>query len=1716
MRASASFGAGWENDSLEVLWEDGERAFCRWRDRHVGDRHAFMPMVSSVGHQTLESTRRLTHEYALKDHLEAAWALRPLELLREREQTMLVVEYSGGEPLNRLVGQPMDIGLFLELAVALSAAVGRLHAHGLIHKDIKPANVIVSRLTGRVWLTGFGIASRLPRERLTPEPPEFIAGTLAYMAPEQTGRMNRSVDSRSDLYSLGVVLYEMLTGALPFTASDPMEWVHCQVARQPAIPSERLRSIPACVSAIIMKLLAKTAEERYQTAAGVESDLLRCRSDWGSLGHIRDFPLGDRDIPDRLVIPEALYGRRDEVGRLLSAFDRVVAGGRPEFVLVSGHSGIGKSAVVHELHKPLVPPRGLFASGKFDQQKGNMPYATLAQAFRSLIRPILNESDAELREWRDAFREALEPNGSLMLELIPELKHILGEQPPVPELPPRDAQARFQDVLRRFIALFAKPEHPLAIFLDDLQWLDPATLDLLEDLLTRRELRHLLLIGAFRSNEVSAAHPLQRKLDALREAGAVLHEIVLAPLRGEDLERLIADALHCDRARAHPLAELVHEKTGGNPLFSIQFLYTLADEGLLAFDHAQEQWSWDLDRIHAKSYTDNVVDLMVGKLARLPLETRQALQRLACIGNSAESEVLRIVCQVPIEELHGQLWEAVRMGLVIRLPSSYRFLHDRVQEAAYSLIPSEQRAQVHLRIGMLLVTHTEPAKREETIFEIVNHLNRGAHLIASNERREEVAGLNLIAGKRAKNAAAYASALQYFKAGGALLTEQSWERDYEVAFSLEYLMGECEVLTGELVAAEDRLSRLAARARSRHEFCLVTRLRLPLYVSLGLRDRAVGVFVDCLRRDGIVWSRRPTREDVMQEYERIWTLLGDRRIDELADLPTIQDRDVQDTLDVFADMVAPAWSYDEHFTSLVICRLVTLVLEHGSWSGSCFAFAWLAVIAGPRFGNYRDGFRFGQLAFDLAGRLSPTRYQCRTFLTVGGLVLPWMRHPAGGRDLMRRVFDSAYRIGDITFAAYSWHHLITLGLATGVPLGEVQAEAENGLSFARGARFGLLIHICGAQLAFIRSLRGLTPTFGRFDDGEFSELESERLMAGNRDMVVAEFFYWTRKLQARFFAGEYASANEAALHAEPLLWGASGMWESAEYQLHSALARARVWELASPDERQRHLEALKGHHGRLRVWMEYNPETFDSPAAMVGAELARIEGRTLEAQELYERAARSAHASGFVHHEAIANELAASFYERLGYGKIASMYWRDARHCYARWGADGKVRQLERLHPGVRSDSPGPDSTVTIRTPVEHLDLGTVMKVAQAVSGEIVLEKLVVTLMRTAIEYAGADRGLLILPRHDDYLIEAEVTTKGERVEVSLRRARVTAAELPESVFRYVLRTKESVLLNDACGDHPFSADEYLCSHYTRSVLCLPIVKQARLLGMLYLENRLTRQAFTPARTAILELLASGAAISLENAHLYQDLAERESGLRDLQAELARVNRLATMGQLTASIAHEVNQPIGAAHNNARAALRFLTADPPELGEVTEALECVARETYRAGDILRRIRSQIQKAPPQREDFDLSEAVEEVLALARGELSKQQVAVEVRLGEAPSPLHADRVQLQQVTLNLVLNAIEAMAGVDEKERKLLITAESSSAGVLVAVCDSGPGIAPEHRERIFESFYTTKDGGVGIGLSICRSIINAHGGRLWADAHPPRGAAFKFTLPPRQ
>ena len=1508
-------------------------------------------------------------------------------------------------------------------------------------------------------------------------------------------------------------------------------------------------------------------------------------------------------------------------------------------MLVSGYAGIGKSAVVNELHKVFVARRGLFATGKFDQYKRDIPYAPLAQGFQGLIRQLLGKSDAELVPWRDALREALGPNGQLMVDLIPELRLIIGDQPPVLDLPPQDAQRRFQLVFRRFIGVFARPEHPLVLFLDDLQWLDPATLDLVEDLLTQPELRHLLLIGAYRDNEIDAAHPLARKIEALGQAGARLQQINLAPLARADMQQLIAHALRCAPERAAPLAALVHKKTAGNPFFTIQFLTALAEEGLLAADHSQGRWSWNLARIRAKGYTDNVVDLMLGKLRRLPAATRDALQLLACLGSNAAIGTLALVRGEGEAALDAALWEAVQAGLVVRLAGSYRFLHDRIREAAYALIPAGSRAAAHLRIGRLLAAHTPPAKRDEAIFEIVNQLNQGAALIIDQDERERLAEFNLIAGKRAKLSTAYASALNCLIAGATLLSGDCWERRHALSFALELERAECEFLTGALGQAEQRLAALSGRAADTVERASVTCLRMELYVTLAQSSRAIAVGLDYLRHLGIDWSPHPTEAEARKAYEQIRLQLGGRRIEELVDLPLMRDPASLATLDVLTRLSPPAYHTDANLFALITCRAVRVSINQGNCDASCVAYVQVGMIAGPHFDDYETAYRFGRLGYELVERRGLKRFQAATYLAFAHFVLPWTKHVRAARDLLRRAFETASNRGDLTYASYACDMLIVNFLMAGDPLVEAQREAEHGLAFAQKARFGFAIYTIAGQLGLIRTLRGLTPTFGSFQGDGFDELGMERCFAENADLAVAQCGYWVRKLQARFLAGDYASAIDASSKVQRSLWSAGLSPDASDYHFYRSLSLAGFCDAMEADQRALHLEALATHHRQLEVWARRCPENFENRAALVGAEIARLEGREADAMRFYQQGIRAARANGFIHNEALAYELAARFYAARGFDEIAHLYLRNARCGYLQWGADGKVRQLDAMYPYLRHEASAPTLTNTIGVPVEHLDLATVILVSQAVSGEIVLEKLLDTLMRTAIEQAGAERGLLILPRGTEQWIEAEATTNGGTVIVRLRDEEAAGAALPVSLLHYVLRTREGVILDDAAAESDFSADPYIRQQHARSVLCLPLLNQAKLIGVLYRENNLIPRVFVPARIAVLKLLASQAAVSLENTRLYRDLAEREAKIRrlvdaniigiflwnfegrifeandaflrmigydrkdlvegrirwteltplewlerdaqtlaevkltgrlqpfekeyfrkdgsrvpvligvanfeeggnegvafvldlterkraeaeareserryrEMQMALAHTNRVATIGQLTASIAHEVNQPITGTVISALAALRWLDARPRNLERVRQALGRIVEDGRRAGEVVDRIRGQIKKAPPHQEAVAINQAVRNVIALLHGEIVEQGVTLQMELTDDLPILQGDQVQLQQVILNLIINAVQAMSSVREGPRDLLVsTRRADPDNICVAVRDSGPGLPPSALERLFEPFYTTKPNGLGLGLSICRSIVEAHGGHLWASANVPRGAVFSFTVP---
>ncbi|AKU95028.1 Signal transduction histidine kinase CheA [Labilithrix luteola] len=1188
-------------------------------------------------------------------------------------------------------------------------------------------------------------------------------------------------------------------------------------------------------------------------------------------------------------------------GALLAAIDAVAAGGPGRLLLIAGYSGIGKSSVVNELRKTLVPPRALFAGGKLEAHRRDVPYAAVGDALRELARFVLEQPEDELAHWRRAIQDALGIHGRLLTALVPEIEAIAGAQPAVADLPSRDTRHLFRSVLRRLIEAFARPGQPLVLFLDDLQWVDAASLELVEDLIAFPGPHPLLLVGTYRDNEVGATHPLLRVRDALRAVSGGVEEVSLEPLLVTDVGQWLAAALHAEPDALLPLTRLVHEKTGGNPFFVIQFLSLLVDEGLIHFDGERAAWSWDLEAIRAQAHTDNVVEIMVGKLDRLAVDAQEALKYIAALGRCASAVELSTALGLPEDVVHDLLWEAVRGGLVLRLDNkAYDLVHDRVREAVYARIPEGERAPLHLRIGRRLLAGASIADaRDEVIFEIVQQLGRGMALMTSPCEREELADLNRIAGLRARKAQAFAAALSYFTAGDALLPGDAWQRRPALAFELTFHRAECEFLTGDATTAEPRLAALASRSLGVRDLAAVTCLRMALYMTVCV-ERAIDVCLEYLASTGIVWTRQPAEEEIRAEYERLWRLLGRRPTEEAVGLPQIKnlsrkpqltDEARAATMDVLAELLSPALVLDKDLLYLTIGRMVNLTVQHGNGESSAIGYAYLATILGPRFGDYSSSLRFGELSVDLIESQGPERFAPRVYLAFATLTIPWTRPLREARRLFVRASEAASRMGDPTFAAYGRHNFISHLLACGDPLTEIQREAEDGLAFARRARFGLCVDTISGQLQLIRRLRGLSPGFELLDGELFDESRFETHLASSPGMEHAASWYWIRKLEACFFTEDYDAAIHAKEHAERLVSTAPAFLELAEYHFYAALAEAAR---TTPDGAgaSAGITAVIAHHSHLAAWAEVCPANFTDRAALVAAEIARLERRDVEAMRLYEDAIRLAREQGFTHHEALASELAGRFSERIGLETAAQAYFSAARSGYERWGAREKVRRLEQRHASLCPASMPVDGPTVIDATTDQLDLAAVVRLSQAVSGEIVLDKLVRALLGIALEYAGATRALLLVPAGAELRIEAEATSVPPGFDVRLLAKRAGPMDAPETLLTRVSSAKEGVIVDDAVLPNPFSADSYIAAGRVRSIFGLPLVKQGKLCGVLYLENNVASHVFTPARVKVLTLLAAQAAGAIENARLYANLQETEAYM----AKAEELSRTGTFG----------------------------------------------------------------------------------------------------------------------------------------------------------------------------------------------------------------------------
>jgi predicted ATPase/signal transduction histidine kinase/ActR/RegA family two-component response regulator len=1668
------------------------RSFTLMRAVRRSDGRAVIIRASYQGLPTPRLLERLDHEFAITRDMVGAPLLRGRALHQFADRLVLEFEDFSGLPLPKAFALPLEPAVFLEVAPHLCAGLAALHACRVVHSSISPGSILIDRESGAVRFTDLDLARQAPYEQPHAVTADELEAPLPYLAPEQTGRTHWAIDGRSDLYSLGAVFYEILTGIAPFRARDPLEWVHCHLARTPEPPATRRPAIPAVLSALVLKLLAKSPEERYQSAAGVKADLESCLEQWRARSAIAPFPLGRKDVSPNLVIPHRLYGRDREIKALCDSHARVVANGVPEVMLVSGFAGIGKSRLVQQVHEALAGGNVWLIDGKFDQYKRDIPYAGVLHAFQQALTAILSEPEAQIRVWRERLRHALASNGRVLTAVLPDLELIIGPQAPVAELPLAEAQQRFNNVFQELVRVLASSGRSLLVFLDDLQWADEASLTLLEYLITSSDTRNLLVIGAFRDNEVSPSHPLMLAVVRMRQQGARVGEIVLGPLESEHLYQLVADTLHRQPGEIALLSDIISEKTGGNPFFFIHFLRTLHADGVIRFDPELPGWIWSDAETRARGYSDNVVEFMVQKLRRLG-DTATALGTAACVGDVVEACLLAQLLGWPPERVEKAVAVALAEGLLVQRGEALRFLHDRIRQAAYALEAQEQRDQLHLQIGRKMLRELEAGRT--SVFDAANQLNHAERLLTERGERLTAARLNLIAALSAKSAAAFLPALQYFEAGRALLPADAWETEYELTHALCLGMGECCFIAGRWDEAGELLHLTMERSRTRLEKAAVCRRFIELFIATNENTRAVELGSQVLALYGIEISVHPAAARVSDAYAQLKRNLGKRSIDEIMEAPPPpSDDDIAGAIDVLMTLWAPALFLDNDLLALTQCVAASLCLTHGNTAAAPLAYAMLGYVLCGHFGEYALGFRFAKGGYDLMTRRGSSIQTARVCLTLE-MVAFWSHPIRSNLGYLRQGLEAAMAMGDLTYACYCASHILTVNIVVGEHLNKVYELLERYLHLAQRTRIALEVGELICMQRFLLNLRGETNSFSTFDGPGFDQEQFEAEVARSWRSLSA-CWYYILKLQARVFSEDYDEALATGRLARELIWSSITHMQVPEFWFYWGLALAGA---SSPDIDCSRREELREVCERYRSWAESSPENYANRYALLSAEQARLRGENQEAKRLCAEAIALSRRDNFIQNEGLAHELLGRLHLRDGEVELARQHLSYARLCYTRWGARGKVQQLERryselLAPALdRPESLGPG----------QLDLLAVIKASHAISGEIQRSRLIETLLRIVTELAGAQKAVLLLPEKGELIIVAEAQTGAEGVVISQEQGSA-AGRVPESVVQYVARTRRGVLLNEPEAVRPFSDDAYLLARRPRSALCLPFLRGFQVAGMLYLEHAELAAAFTQEQFGTLELIATQAAISFENAGLYDQLRE--------------VDR--RKSEFLAVLSHELRNPLAPIRNS----LFVLDRAEPGSEQAHRARAVMDRQvrhlTRLVDDLLDVTRINRGRIELKRERLDLNEVAQRTAEDYRATFG----AAGVQFVFLPAPtgvrvwVDGDRTRLAQVMGNLLHNAAKFTS--PGGKVSMSVESDSTRGQATVRVRDTGKGIAPALIPQLFKAFTQADEsldrskGGLGLGLALVKGIAELHGGSASAASDGPgRGAIFTVTLP---
>ena len=1458
----------------------------------------------------MHEIEKLRREFAIASTPGLRRVVRPLEIAEYGNGIALVFEDHGGDSLAKIIREKnIGIAAFLRIAIRIVDALESVHSAGIIHLDIKPHNIVVNAQTGDVALTDFGIATRLSRENPTVASPERLQGTLAYMSPEQTGRMNRSIDYRADLYSLGVTFYEMLTRTLPFSSDDPLAMIHFHIAVIPESPRVRSPEIPQPISEIVMKLMARNAEDRYQSARGLRHDLEECLRRAKQNGAIESFAIGTRDVSGRFQIPQKLYGRERELDVLMRNFHGM-ADGASRLLLIGGFSGIGKTALVNEVHKPIVQHQGYFVGGKFDQFRRDLPYSAVLQSFQELIRQILTESESRLAYWKSQLAEALGDNGRVIADVLPELELLIGSPPPVPELGPTESENRFQLVFKRFLRSFARREHPLVIFLDDLQWADLPSLRLLQNVLTDPGVQHLFVIAAYRDNEVDATHPLMVTLGELTDAAVAYETIVLQAIDELDARELIADTvgIGADETKIYDLARIVYDKTGGNPFFLQEFLKELYTDGLILFDAANLRWNWDSESIRSRDLTDNVIDLMTAKIRRLSPENQRVLQLASCIGNEFDLRSLAIVCEQTEAELLTSIEPVLKEGFVLPIGENYkfvvarsqvrfRFLHDRVQQAANAMIPDEERARVHLSIARHL---RASAEREEALFTLVNHFGQAAGLLDDPVERREVAELNFAAGKKALLSTAYEAGTRYLEAGLALLPEDRWVVEYEHTLHATTQLASAWNLRGEFERSEQLVHEVLQNARDVLDRVPAYDVRIRTLNNQVRLPESLQAAREILKQLGVYLPERGSFLKTGPVLARAKAIIALRGAEYVLRAKPMTDARMLAAMAILRNIGSTAYQTDFWLFGYIVMVMVYLTYRSGNSPDSPFGLGLYGVALLGVLGDISGGYRFGRLSLKLLERLNARNVACKTIMTFNTFVRHWKEPARNAWEDHLKGAQVGFEPGDIEFAGYNHIFRMMNRLYSHSSLPEVREDFLD--RFRELRRYGQdqVVYASSPYVHILHSL--MDPAFrgDSFNSEYFNETQHLEYCHSVHYQSGLDCYHQA-KAHILYLFGDYEQSIHYSAQTTEAIMGMP--LNGAMYMMDSlaclALARdakfMRRWKL---------LWRARKHRQLLRKWARHAPENQAHRVKLVEAEFARTRGRVKKAARMYDEAFRAARVANFLMDEALCQELAGEFYHAGGDLIRARKLLGGATYAYIRWGSPAKANQIKRRYHELletNTNRSGPVAsgsttqtaesttgmTATTGTAPQTLDLSTVIKATEALSGEIFLDQLLRKTMQLVLENAGAERGCLMLERDGVLYIEAEGESAApEQTRVMHSLAVDTDDVVPLSIVQYVNRTGENVVLGDATREGLFTASPYVMARRPASVLCGPITKQGRRFGILYLENRVAAHAFTTERLELLRILTTQAAVALENARLVAEETERQKLQKEM--EMAR------------------------------------------------------------------------------------------------------------------------------------------------------------------------------------------------------------------------------------